>query len=575
MRVNTEGYPGTGKWILVSKSSPSAGGASSFKPDNFGAAIVLKTGGKQNGYIDNIIIWTGTGDEPTDKTNALLSSKNTKCSGHKYVGTGTCLDPKHCIYCGYNGGVEDSHSYEAVSGVGDSYCTDCHTYRSNNESGWLLKTVPAFDGGTKAGALYHAGHGWIDTKYTFQNESYMMIVSQTTTALFNAYRAKMNNYGYTEVYSYSCDGNLYAQFKKGTQLVYVYYTDSCKEVRIIDDRASEVANNDFGYTYDKKDGDTTVIYQYGVPMNEAGVNIKDNDEKKIDCGMMYVIKLADNSVFILDGGGYQQFDTAQIDGFMAFLRNVTGTKDNEKVRISAWYMSHGHSDHMSGFCLFVKKYHNNLILERLFYNFPSANSPTSILAEARGTYTKVMGYIQQYFKDDGFVYIKPHTGQVFTLADITINVLYTHEDIVNPTTALSEVSNDYNNSSSVLKITVDGKIFMFYGDINKPAMNVILANNSDATLKCDIVQLAHHVINDLSKIYHKNKATVVLVPQSPNGCIKNQTRKNAINAAKQYVADDMLYYASEETVGIQVIDGKIAKVFTAPVHGGAYGSWSW
>ena len=43
---------------------------------------------------------------------------------------------------------------------------------------------------------------------------------------------------------------------------------------------------------------------------------------------------------------------------------------------------------------------------------------------------------------------------------------------------------------------------MFYGDVNKPAMNVILANNSDKTLKCDIVQLAHHVINALSKLYH-------------------------------------------------------------------------
>ena len=116
---------------------------------------------------------------------------------------------------------------------------------------------------------------------------------------------------------------------------------------------------------------------------------------------------------------------------------------------------------------------------------------------------------------------------------------------------------------------------MLYGDVNKPAMNVILANNSDASLKCDIVQLAHHVINDLSTIYHKNKAPVVLVPQSPNGCTRNQTRKNAINAAKTYVQNDMLYYASEETVGLQVIDGKITEVFTAPVHGGPYADWGW
>ena len=575
MRVNTVGYPGTGKWILVSKSSPAANGASMFDHDKFGAAIVLKTGGKQNGYIDNIIIWTGTGDEPTDKTSALLTSKNTQCSGHRYVGSGICSDPKYCIYCGDNGGVEAAHDYEAVAGTSDSICTRCKTYKSNNDSSWLLKTVPAFDGGTRASALYQSGHGWMDATFSKGNESYMIIVSKTTPELFNSYRAKLVTYGYTEVYSYTCDGNIYSQLKKGSQLIYTYYTASCKEVRIIDDKASETTNNEFGYTYEKKDGDTTILYQYGVPMNEEGVNIKNNNEKKIDCGMMYVIKLADNSVFIMDGGGYQQFDAAQIDGFMAFLRNVTGTKEGEKIRIAAWYMSHGHPDHMAGFCLFVKKYHKELSFERIFYNFPSPNSPTEILADGRGTYSKLLTYIDKYVKDDNFVFIKPHTGQEFKLADITVNVFYTHEDIVNPTTALSEVANDYNNSSAVLKITIDGKIFMLYGDVNKPAMNVILANNSDASLKCDIVQLAHHVINDLSTIYHKNKAPVVLVPQSPNGCTRNQTRKNAINAAKTYVQNDMLYYASEETVGLQVIDGKITEVFTAPVHGGPYADWGW
>lgn len=72
MRVNTEGYPGSGKWTLVSKGVSTAGAADMFKSEWGGAAMVLKTGGRQNGYIDNIIIWEGTGEEPEDKSSPLI-----------------------------------------------------------------------------------------------------------------------------------------------------------------------------------------------------------------------------------------------------------------------------------------------------------------------------------------------------------------------------------------------------------------------------------------------------------------------------------------------------------------------
>lgn len=575
MRVNDSGYPGSGKWTLVSRANSGGNGTPYFDPDKLGAAIALKTGGKQNGYVDNIIIWKGTGEEPADKSVSLVTSTTKGCSGHKFIGTDSCTDPKRCIYCNDNGGVDIGHKFVAISGVSDSRCSVCGGIKSSIDEGFVFTRLPSYKSVKQSKILYKAGHGWDSDKFDEANESNMLIISGTNTSEFAAYKLKLVKYGYTETFSRNVDGNMYAQYKRDGVFVYVYYTASVNEVRIIEDRSSDLTADEFGYVYQKKNSDTTIIYQYGVPMNAAGVNISKNDEKKIDCGMIYVIKLADNSVFILDGGGYQQFDAAQIDGFMDFLRKVTGVGDNGKVRISGWYISHGHQDHMAGFCLFVKKYHKSLTLERLFFNFPSVNSPTSILIGQRGNQTKLSNYLKSYFGADTFKYIKIHTGQQIQLADILIDVLYTHEDIVDPVTGLSEVAGDYNNSSAVIKITVDGKTFMFYGDVNKPAMNVILANNSDKTLKCDIVQLAHHVINDLSKLYHKNQAPVVLVPQSPNGATLNATRRAAMDAAKKYAENGMIYYASESTVGLRVINGTITNVFTAPVHGGRYEGWSW
>ena len=48
-----------------------------------------------------------------------------------------------------------------------------------------------------------------------------------------------------------------------------------------------------------------------------------------------------------------------------------------------------------------------------------------------------------------------------------------------------------------------------------------------------------------------------------------------MDAAKKYATNGMIYYASESTVGLRVINGVITNVFTAPVHGGRYEGWGW
>ena len=568
MRVNDAGYPGSGVWTLVSKGRAS----SDYNPFAGGAAIALKVGGAQTGYIDNIIIWEGTGDEPSDKSSPLITSHTEGCSGHHFEGSGTCLDPKVCIYCGEIAQGNDAHVFVSIQGTQDAKCSVCHCYQSALASNWAIKETPVYAGGKVSSSTYRAGHG-IEADFRYENDSLMLLISKTNEAEFRAYCALIESSGSKPVYTHAQDGNLYAQYPSGDAFIYLYYTASVGEVRIVYDPHSDCSPADFGYAREKQDGETTIVYQYGVPMNAAGVNISKNDEGKIDCGMMYVIKLADNSVIIIDGGGYQQFDTAQIDGFMKFLRNITGTREGEKVRIAAWFITHMHSDHAAGFCLFVKKYHESLDFDRIFFNLPSVNLEDSLMRATRSNYGKLLGYISSYMDDVTF--IKIHTGQSFSLGEVKINVMYTHEDIVNAWKANTKIAGDFNNSSSVIKLEFDGKSFMVLGDINQPAMNIIIKNNAKETLKSDIVQLAHHVINDVSALYDVIQAPVALIPQSPKGCTRNETRLAAYQAAMRYVEDDMYFYASEETAGIAVVDGKIAKVYSEEVHGGAYSGWSW
>ncbi len=568
LRLNTEGYPNTGKWILVSKGTSST----KLDPDKGGAAIVLKTGSKINGYVDNIIIWEGTGEEPEDKSAPLVSAKSRDCSGHSYIGSGTCADPNICRYCEKLADNNKGHDFAVFAGTNDKRCRECLGFESSIESGWLLTKLPEYTGGTRARSLYLAGHGIKDAEFKKQDDSLMQIVAKTNEAQFSDYCKLLVSYGAKEVYNYTCDGNIYYQYDfHGEAYVYTYYTASVKEVRIIYDNQSECTPQDFGYTYQKKAGDTTVFYQYGVPMQDGAAD----DSKKINHGHIYAMKLADNSVLIIDGGGYQQFNDAQADGFMKFLRDITGTPSGQKVKISGWYISHGHQDHMAGVCLFVKKYHNEVDFDRIFFNFPTKNSDVGVFITTSSTHANLIGYLDKYLRDDDVKYIKLHTGQNFELADVKIKVIYTHEDLVDPITASSKVANDYNNSCSVIKIEFDGKSLLFLGDVNKPAMNVFVDNNSAQTLKSDAVQLAHHVFNDLAKLYDIVKAPVVFSPQSYYGATLDSARKKTLDSALKYVENDMVFYANVATYGIEVKDGKFVKTFERPTINVQYTGWGW
>ena len=61
--------PEDGEWVLVSASSKNSAGGKYLGHPLGGGELVLKTGGAQDGFIDNIILWAGTGDEPADKSS--------------------------------------------------------------------------------------------------------------------------------------------------------------------------------------------------------------------------------------------------------------------------------------------------------------------------------------------------------------------------------------------------------------------------------------------------------------------------------------------------------------------------
>ena len=90
----------------------------------------------------------------------------------------------------------------------------------------------------------------------------------------------------------------------------------------------------------------------------------ENDHSYIDCGMCYILRCADNSFFIIDGGHFlQPNDHKRI---YRFLRERT--PDGEQTVISGWFFSHAHDDHVSQFVDFIREYGSAVDIEKLYYN---------------------------------------------------------------------------------------------------------------------------------------------------------------------------------------------------------------
>ena len=99
----------------------------------------------------------------------------------------------------------------------------------------------------------------------------------------------------------------------------------------------------------------TTLWQYEI------------DHSLIDCGMCYIVRACDGSFFIIDSA--HTYSCRDDERIHQFLRERT--PEGEKIRIAGWFFSHGHDDHIAQFTNFLKYCSNDVIIEGLYFNFPT------------------------------------------------------------------------------------------------------------------------------------------------------------------------------------------------------------
>lgn len=394
--------------------------------------------------------------------------------------------------------------------------------------------------------VYNAGPGLANDKdNTTSEDSNLVVIKSTTKQSFTSYVASVLASGFTQVSQSDIDNNTYYSFKKDNKLYYMYYTDAVKEVRIIEDKSTNIALSQLDT--DPLGNGKTELYLYSIDYTRGGGQTTNVDYFQINCGALLIIKLADNSLYVIDSGHERQASIAAQEGLLDFMYEITGIEKTEKINIRSWFFSHAHGDHVFLAHAFIQNFHDKFTLGNVMYNIPSFRTMGG--GYDSGTFL-LKDSINEHFPNT--TYSKLHTGEKFDLQGVQFEVLYTHEDAVDANTGRTTISN-FNDTSTIFKFYIDGKSFMMLGDGFDVPQTVMLRNLSSTTMKSDVVQTAHHNYNLLPNLYNAIKAPIALFNNSPENAGPNSGNKEKYDAIKNAVNGNLVsLYADPKTYKIYV-----------------------
>ncbi len=427
------------------------------------------------------------------------------------------------------------------------------------EHQWYLDCPkPAF--GDLAEGYYNVGPMLAEDLFgETEEDSKMQVICNVNRADHQHYIDTFKQLDIRDVFEHAQGEDLFFACSYGGKTYHVSYLAKPAQLRVIQD-VSSAPLCQFGYS--EKGAQKTVIYQYGLYYDPDN-NVTDTT---VNCGMLYIIRLSDNSLFMIDGGHITQWNEESFAAFWRFLHQITDTPEEGTLHIAGWYFTHAHDDHLNGCTKLLRKYHDRIDLQRVMHGFPYYGHMKAGYSISTFDMKTAIRELYPQIKC-----LKLHTGQKFSLSDMTLEVMYAQEDAANAEDLSRMHLQDSNCSSTILKLTVDGKTVMMLGDTNVETEQ-LLAQNSDPSLwKSDLVQVSHHCFNYLDTLYPWIQAPMAMMPNSFDGAHQPENVPK-LATVERYLKDGAIYYEGNETTGFEAGEDGFQVVYRADVIGG---EWDW
>ena len=349
------------------------------------------------------------------------------------------------------------------------------------------KDVPAFVFGESKGVFSGGDNSFIDC-----------INNSSIENLFD-YISILEQKGYSKVFDNKIGDNHFYSFTNLINLIFVYYIDNLKSVKLIAEPYYE--------------------FSYHEPIeNIATPSVITSSA----CDRNYYIRLPNNKLVVIDGGwrieDRSRYDIKDL--LFEMYKEMVEICGNEHVNIPLWIITHAHTDHVRVLeYLYQMPFLNKFTIDRILYNFPDNDHlvdreqapQEKILASEKQLkewherasidypYEDIfyncpfpvydtMNYedvCRNAFNQYDAIQIKAHDGMMFNLSGVIFEVLHTPDDDM-PT--IYEMMND---TSLVIKMTYQKNSTIWLGDMGVIPGDSCIEMYGDY-LRCDAVQVSHH-----------------------------------------------------------------------------------
>lgn len=327
--------------------------------------------------------------------------------------------------------------------------------------------------------------------------------------------------GYEIYSSTEKNGNFFTTFIKNTERIHIYWIACEEKITFIKSYKQGSAMPPKNPEVITSDTATTVTQIRGNGQNVMG----------------YVIQLADGSFIIYDGG-----DATCSQELLDVLSSLAGhdATDN-KYLVRAWVLTINDEKHYGCFKQIAEEHTDKIALQRV------VTSPVGrILAIAnKQTYlTQELSVDVNKFDGASICYV--HTGMTLKFCNVTMEILYTHEDLYmcDPPKEL------FGNTSLVSRISTAQKSMLFLSDCGRFAARRMAIYYGDY-LKSDICQIANHGAEDFPLfIYNIIGAKILSYPCSADFYDNHKAFADVRQAMKNNSNTEQIILSDSENVTI-------------------------
>ena len=195
--------------------------------------------------------------------------------------------------------------------------------------------------------------------------------------------------------------------------------------------------------------------------------------------MSYIIDCPDNGTIVIDGGMYCDEDAD----------NLYKELEKRGKKVDLWFFTHCHNDHYGAWLKLAERDGFDIDIKQLCFHFPAKEW---LMTKDERTYT------ERFFSLIGqkqFNIVTPRYEDSFLCGGIRVEILnepihYENYPSINPT-------------GIILKVHFPKQSVLFLGDYDVNAEQDFKKYFSVEKLRCDIVQMAHHGQNGVSRGFYE------------------------------------------------------------------------